>query len=104
MKCVEVQVHIALRDLGCPPQFEGMVRRTELQRGQALMMVAVDESGQHHMLRRAQCLVRAIFRQQILIATYFDNYAARLKYRAVVDYLRFIAPDDLADDVLPTNE
>ena len=101
---VEVGVDGAARDPGREPELQGVVTRPALDRRQADVVMAVDEPRDDDVVRRADDCVGLVSGRDLVMGADVDDDAVALEDRTVLDDRRFVAVDDSADHVLPTNQ
>ncbi len=100
---VEVGIDGASGDPRREPELERVIARTELDRRQADVVMAVDQARDDDIIGRADDLVGLVLLRYLVMGADVDDHAVALEDRAVLDDRRLVTVDDAADDVFPTN-
>ena len=101
---VEVGVDGAACNSSREPELEGVVARPELDRGQADVVMAVDEPRDDDVGGGPDDRVGLVPGRNFVMGADVDDDAVALEDGAVLDDHRFVAVDDSADHVLPANQ
>jgi hypothetical protein len=94
---VEIKIDMPGHQPGHEPQLQRHVRRTVLQRGQADMMVTVDEPRQHHLAPRADHRGVGMLCRELGEGADLRDDAVALQYSAVIDLLPMTAISRFGD-------
>src|SRR5580693_3376086 len=95
---IEIKIDMPGHQPRYEPQLERHVGRTVLHRGQADMMMTVDEPRQYHLAPRAYHRDIGMPFQELGEGTCLGDDAVALQYRAVIDLLPITAISRFGDD------
>jgi len=87
IECVEIEIDPPHHQPGDEPQLERHVRRAELHRGQADMVVGVDKPRQHHLMPAAEDGDARVLRDQLIGGADLGDDPVMLQHRAVFDLM-----------------